>query len=115
VAVLSAGVQEWDGLEDICRVSAPVCPRVTAGWVDQGDTGGVEQVKQTHGWDLVVVRKPKEQVGFAVHPRRWVVERTFAWLSRCRRLSKHYEVYAETGEAFVYLAMIHLMLRRLAP
>lgn len=115
VAVLSAGVQDADGLRDICVVSAPVCPTVTAGWVDQGDTGGAEQVKTTHGWDRVVVRKPKDHVGFVVHPRRWVVERTFAWLYGCRRLRKHDEVYAVMGEAFVYLAMIHLMRRRLAP
>ena len=114
MAVLNAGVQEWDGLRDICLVSAPVCPRVTAGWVDQGFTHGLEQVRHDHGWHLLVVRKPVDQKGFVVHARRWVVECTFAWLGRCRRLSKHYEVYAETGEAFASLAMIHLMLRRIA-
>ncbi len=47
-------------------------------------------------------------------PRRWVVERTFAWLGRYRRLSKDYEQLPETSEAMIYAAMVHLMLRRLA-
>ncbi len=115
VAVLNASVQDWDGLLDLCALTQPVAPRVTAGWVDQGFTAGVEAVREQFGWDLTVVSKPKEQRGFVVQPRRWVVERTFAWLTDCRRLSKDYEVYAETSEAFIYLAMIHLMLRRLAP
>lgn len=115
VAVLSAAVQDWDGLLDLCWVTKPIAPRVTAGWVDQGFAAGVSAAKEQVGWDLTVVAKPPGQRGFQVQPRRWVVERTFAWLTDCRRLSKDYEVYAETSEAFIYLAMIHLMLRRLAP
>jgi putative transposase len=61
------------------------------------------------------VVRPKDQKGFAVLPRRWVVERTFAWLGRSRRLSKDYEGLPETHEAWVQVAMIHLMLKRLAP
>jgi putative transposase len=115
VAVLNAGVQDWDGLLDLCHLTKPVAPRVAAGWVDAGFAAGVAAAKEEVGWDLAVVTKPPGQVGFQVQPRRWVVERTFAWLTDCRRLSKDYEVYAETSEAFIYLAMIHLMLRRLAP
>ena len=115
VAVLNAGVQDWDGLDDLCRITHPVSPRVTAGWVDQGFTAGVARVRERYGWALDVVRKRPNQRGFQVQPRRWVVERTFAWLTDCRRLVKDYEVYAETSEAFIYLAMIHLMLQRLAP
>ena len=115
VAVLSAGVQDWDGLLDLCAVTRPIAPRVTAGWVDQGFAAGVAAAKEHYGWDLTVVAKPPGQRGFVVQPRRWVVERTFAWLTDCRRLTKDYEAYAETSEAFIYLAMIQLMLRRLAP
>lgn len=115
VAVLSAGVQDWDGLDDLCALTHPIAPRVTVGWLDQGFAAGVAAVKERYGWDLTVVRKPKGQRGFVVQPRRWVVERTFAWLTDCRRLVRDYEVYAETSESFIYLAMIHLMLRRLAP
>ena len=71
-----------------------------------------------HGWVMwawgrVVVRKLAGQVGFVVQPKRWVVERTFAWLGRSRRLSKEYERTIGSSEAFVKVAMIHLMLRRL--
>lgn len=115
VVVLSAGVQDWDGLVDLGAVTASACPQVRMGWVDQGFAGGVRDVREHFGWELVVVRKDPGQRGFAVQPRRWVVERTFAWLGDCRRLAKDLERYAETSEAFIYLAMIHLMLRRLAP
>ena len=62
---------------------------------------------------LEQVHKPKDQVGFAVQPRRWVVERTFAWLGSGRRLSKDYEMLAENSEAVVYIDSIRLMLKRL--
>jgi putative transposase len=64
---------------------------------------------------LQAVARPEGQRGFALLPRRWVVERTFAWLSQSRRLSKDYERLCETSEAFIYVAMTRLMLRRLAP
>ena len=112
--MLSAGIQDWDGLLDLCLVTHPVCPRVTVGWVDQGFRAGVAAVQARYDWALEVVTKLPGQRGFQVQPRRWVVERTFAWLTTCRRLTKDYEVYAETSEAFIYLAMIRLMLRRLA-
>jgi putative transposase len=60
------------------------------------------------------VHRQPGTVGFKVLPKRWIVERTFAWLSRYRRLSKDYEYLPRSGEAFVYLASIHLMTRRLA-
>ena len=61
-----------------------------------------------------VVRKLENQVGFVVAARRWVVERTFAWLLKCRRLVRDYEELAETVEAWIYIAMSRLYLRRLA-
>jgi len=59
--------------------------------------------------------RPQEQKGFSVLPRRWVVERTFAWLGLNRRLSKDYERLPESSVAFIHIAMIRLMVRRLAP
>ena len=65
------------------------------------------------GWVGVVVKKLAGQVGFVVQPKRWIVERTFGWLNRWRRLSKDYERTPASSEAFIKVAMIHLMLRRL--
>ena len=67
----------------------------------------------TGGWLLTVVRWRPDSHSFEVLPRRWVVERTLAWLGRCRRLSKDYEVLPETSETWVPIAMVHLMLKRL--
>jgi putative transposase len=64
-------------------------------------------------WILEIVKRNDDVKGFKLLPKRWVVERTFSWLSNCRRLSKHSEYWNETGEAMVPVAMIHLMLRRL--
>jgi putative transposase len=63
---------------------------------------------------LQIVKRCDDLAGFQVLPRRWVVERTFAWLGRYRRLSKDYEELPETSETFIYIAMVHLMLKRLA-
>jgi putative transposase len=65
--------------------------------------------------DWVKVNFKEEQKGFVILPRRWVVERTFAWLSHQRRLSKDYEVFPKTSETFILIAMTRLMLRRLQP
>ena len=69
----------------------------------------------TGGWLLTVVRRKPDSHRFEVLPRRRVVERTLAWLSRCRRLSKDYEERTETSEAWVHVAMVNLMLKRLPP
>ena len=61
-----------------------------------------------------IVRKPKEQVGFAVHARRWVVERFFAWIGRKRRLAKDFEATIASANAFLYAASVTILLRRLA-
>jgi len=74
----------------------------------------VDWVKTVCHWVLDIVRRPQGVKGFQVLPRRWVVERTFGWLGRYRRLSKDYEELPETSEAMIYAAMIHVMVRRLA-
>lgn len=66
------------------------------------------------GLALIIVRRPAGSTGFVVQPRRWVVERSFGWLGRWRRLSKDYETLPEVSEAMVTLAAIRLMLHRLA-
>ena len=65
-------------------------------------------------YHLHIVRRPEDAEGFMVLPQRWVVERTFAWLGRSRRLSKDCEKLTQTSAAMIQIAMIHLMLRRLA-
>lgn len=75
----------------------------------------VERVKTQFNWILQIVERCDKVTEFQVLPRRWVVEHTLAWLSRNRRLSKDYEVLPQTTEAFCYLAMIHSMVKRLAP
>jgi len=71
--------------------------------------------KEVGGWILELVVRPEGQTTFAVLPWRWIVERTFAWLGRYRRLSKDYEGSEESSESWIYVAMTHLMLRRLEP
>jgi putative transposase len=66
-------------------------------------------------WEVIVVRRPEGAKGWVKLPIRWTVERTFAWLGKCRRLSKDREKSVLSAEAFIKLAMIHLMLNRLEP
>jgi putative transposase len=72
-------------------------------------------VRVIYGWVLEVVRRPAKAVGWVLLKRRWVVERTFAWLGRIRRLSKDYERLSAVSETRIRIAMIKLMLRRLKP
>ena len=74
-----------------------------------------EWVDEHAGWGLEIIRRPEGKKGWVKLPIRWTVERTFAWLGRCRRLSKDREKSVRSSEAFIKLAMIHLMLNRLEP
>jgi transposase len=71
-------------------------------------------VKALGAWELEIVKRSDQAQGFEVLPKRWIVERSFAWLGRYRRLSKDVENLTRTALAFLHLAMIRLMLRRLA-
>lgn len=71
-------------------------------------------VNETFGWLLQTILRPVKAKGFVVLPKRWIVERTFAWISRCRRHSKDYERTTESSEAMIHITMIALMSRRLA-
>jgi putative transposase len=79
------------------------CPRLEVVYADGGYQGFlVAYVDQFSDWRLEIVHKPADQVGFCVQEKRWVVERTFAWLGKYRRMSKDYEFLTDTGEAMLY-------------
>jgi putative transposase len=71
--------------------------------------------KHLCGWAMTIVKRPTGVKGFCLLPRRWVVERTFAWFNGYRRLSKDYERQTQSSETMIYLAMTHLMANRLVP
>ncbi len=113
VVVHPANIQDLDGAKLVIDKLMGRFPRMRLLWADAGKL--VERVWTLTGWVLEIVNRAMNRHHLQVLPRRWVVERTFAWLSRCRRLSKDYEALSNTTEAWVHIAMIHLMLRRLAP
>jgi len=116
VIVTAASVQDRDGARLLFKQLRGGCKKLRKVWVDGGYRG--ELIDWAWGQlrlALKPVLRPHERKGFVLLPRRWVVERTFAWLNLCRRLSKDYERQTSTSEALIYLAMTRLMLRRLAP
>lgn len=114
VVVHAANVQDRDGAKLVLQKLTGRFPRLKLIWADGGYAGElIEWARQLGGWLLEIVKRPAQHQ-FVVLPRRWVVERTLAWLGRYRRLSKDYEARPETSEAFIYIAMSRLMLRRLA-
>jgi putative transposase len=115
VVVHMASIQDRDGAKSVLTKIKGKFSRLQLIWADGGYAGGlVDWVKATCGWVLEIVKRNDDVTGFQVLPHRWVVERTFGWLGRYRRLSKDYEGLPETSEAMVYAAMTHLMVRRLA-
>ena len=116
IVVHPADIQDRDGARLVMDKLKGRFPRLRLIWADAGYAGQlVDWIQASAGYTLQVVRRPRGSHQFAVLPRRWVVERTLAWIGRCRRLSKDYEALPETSEAWVHVAMAHLMLRRLAP
>lgn len=114
VVVHAANIQDRDGAKTVLDKAKSCFPRLRLVWADGGYRGKlIDWVKQVCGWTLEIVKRDKGVQGFQVLPRRWVVERTFGWLGRYRRLSKDYEGLTESSEAMIYAAMIRLMVRRL--
>jgi putative transposase len=117
VVVHQAAVQDRDGAKLLLNdVPHALWQRMECIWADGGYRGKlVNWVKDTFDVLLDIVLRSDSAVGFEVLPKRWIVERTFAWLGRYRRLSKDYEHLLENSEGFVYLASIHRFLHCLAP
>jgi putative transposase len=115
VVVHAANIQDRDGAKLVLAKAKLCFSRLRLIWVDGGYAGKlIDWAWNICGWILEIVKRCDDVKGFQVLPRRWVVERTFGWLGRYRRLSKDYEGLTETSEAMIYAAMSHLMARRLA-
>jgi putative transposase len=143
VVVHEANIQDRQGVPLLLEPIKGRFPRMNKVWADQGYTGkGREWIKEQMGWEVEIVRhswpargewvphgdlsdlstvwftyeriKPEPKKFRGVLPRRWVVERTFSWMGRSRRMSKDYEYLTSSSESMVYLTMIRLMLKRLA-
>ncbi|MVN89498.1 transposase, partial [Deinococcus sp. HMF7620] len=133
IKVHEADIQDRTGAVLLLRDLPNVFPRMGHLWADAGYTGKLASDIKTHlGWTLEIVKHPwsgwqgtwapkdapprhvEVPKGFVVLKRRWVVERTFAWLGKSRRMAKDYEALVETAENLVYEVMIRLMVRRLA-
>jgi putative transposase len=118
VVVLPANLQDGEAARVVLQqVTARQFPGLKIMWADSAYEryGLPEWVEAHRRYTLEIVSRPDGSVGFVLLARRWVVERTFGWLGRYRRLSKDYERRTDSSEAVVKIASIHLMLRRLAP
>ena len=107
-----ASVQDRDGAVPLLQASRASFPFIEIAFADSVYAG--ERVANATSIAIEIVRKKAEQIGFAVHPRRWVVERFFAWINRNRRLAKDFEATITSATAYLYAASVSLLTRRLA-
>lgn len=118
VCVTAASTQDRDGARLLLPALAHHWTRLRLIWADSSYAGEliewVRQLRERRRIKLEIVRRSEAAKGFVALPKRWIVERTFGWLNRCRRLSKDYEYLTEASEAMIHIAMINLMVRRLA-
>ncbi len=118
VVVHAASVQDREGAKQVVEQLAHRFMKLRLIWADGGYAGALvawlARFRPRNPLRLEIVKRSDSICGFVVQPRRWIVERTLGWLNRYRRLSKDYETLPATSEAMIYLAMIRLMLARLA-
>jgi transposase len=107
-----ASIQDRDGAVPLLQMSRRSFPFIEHAFADTAYAA--ERVKNATCIAIEIVRKMPNQVGFEVHPRRWVVERCFAWLGRNRRLAKDFEATVASATAFLYAASAMLLIRRIA-
>jgi putative transposase len=115
LVVHPANVQDRDGARLLIRQLGTRWRRLQLIFADGGYAG--KFVDWTRGWFgrfVEIVKRPSAK-GFIVLPKRWIVERTFAWLGKYRRLSKDYETLTQSSECMVWIAMINLMIHQLSP
>jgi len=116
VVVHAADIQDRDGAKLVLIKLVGKFSRLKLIWADGGYAGKlIEWTRELGHWILQIVKRSDDVTGFVVLPKRWIVERTFSWFGRYRRLSKDYETLTESSESMIYLAMTHLMVRRLRP
>jgi putative transposase len=116
IVVHAANVQDRDGAKLVLRKLKGLFPRLVLIWADGGYAGKLlGWAKRVGRWTLQIVKRADDVKGFVVLPKRWIVERTFAWLGKYRRLSKDYETLIGSSEAMIRIAMINLMVHRLKP
>lgn len=118
MVVHSADIQDRDGAKLVLAVLANTFMRLRLIWADGGYAGAlldwVANLRATRRLRMEIVKRSDDVKGFKVLPKRWIVERTFGWLCCHRRFSKDYEFCTDTSEALIRIAMIGLMVRRLA-
>src|SRR5215217_5939842 len=116
VYLTSADVQDRLGAQCLLAGLKPFVPRLKKIWADGAYTGEklAGWLEEQGEWELQILERSADTEGFAVLPHRWIVERTLGWLMRNRRLSKDYERLVQSSEAFIEVAMIRLILKRLA-
>jgi putative transposase len=115
VIVHAADIQDRDGAERVLAEMAGRFGRLKLIWADGGYAGEfVRVVRQVFGRIIEIVKR-SDLGKFVVLPKRWIVERTFAWLGKYRRLSKDYETLTDSSQCMICIAMINLMLHRLQP
>ena len=115
VVVHAADIQDRDGGEDVLTKLVGYFGRLKLIWADGGYAGEfVREAKRTFKRVIEIVKRPDVHK-FVVLPKRWIVERTFGWFSKYRRLSKDYETRTDSSESMIYITMINLMIHKLEP
>lgn len=114
--VHSAGIQDRDSAPDLLRSIRHRWPWLLHIFADGGYSGAKlkKRLQKIGKWTLEIIKRSDKAKGFKLLPRRWVVERTFAWLGRCRRLAKDFEKSTASAEAWIMIAHIRMLTRRLA-
>ena len=116
VVVHAANIQDRDGAKLVLGKLRGRYRRLKLIWADGGYAGKLIEWTASFGnWVLEIVKRSDDVIGFVVLPRRWIVERTFGWIGRYRRMSKDYEMLPASSEAMILIVMINLMVHRLAP
>ncbi len=111
LAVLPASPTDWDGAVEVFQRVGTGLPRLVRVWADSNYRAWADGVGRNAMWVLDIVTRRDDAVGFEVQKWRWIVERTFGWFNRYRRLSKDYERALKSSEAWIYITAVHRMAR----